>query len=132
MIDFVGSIDGTEFPGGSAKGHRLELGSGSFIPGFEEQLIGAKAGEHRDVTVNFPADYGAPDLAGKAAKFSVDVTEIRAPLPQPIDDSLAEAVGLENLQALRDAVRDADRARLCRHCAAAPEAPPARPAGRAP
>jgi trigger factor len=105
VIDFVGSIDGTEFPGGSAKGHRLEIGSGSFIPGFEEQLIGAKAGEHRDVTVNFPADYGAPDLAGKAAKFSVDVTEVRAPLPQPIDDSLAEAVGLENLQALRDAVR---------------------------
>jgi trigger factor len=105
VIDFVGSIDGTEFPGGSAKGHRLELGSGSFIPGFEEQLTGAKAGEHRDVTVNFPADYGAPDLAGKAAKFSVDVTEVRAPLPQPIDDSLAEAVGLENLQALRDAVR---------------------------
>jgi trigger factor len=105
VIDFVGSIDGTEFPGGSAKGHRLELGSGSFIPGFEEQLVGAKPGEHRDVTVNFPADYGAQDLAGKEAKFAVDVSEVRGLLPQPIDDSLAEAVGMENLQALRDAVR---------------------------
>ena len=105
VIDFVGSIDGTEFPGGSAKGHRLELGSGSFIPGFEEQLVGANAGEHRDVTVNFPADYGAQDLAGKEARFAVDVGEVRGLLAQPIDDTLAEAVGMENLQALRDAVR---------------------------
>ncbi len=105
VIDFVGSIDGAQFPGGSAQGHRLELGSGSFIPGFEEQLVGAKAGEHRDVTVNFPADYGAQDLAGKTASFAVDVKEVRGLLPQPIDDSLAEAVGMENLQALRDAVR---------------------------
>lgn len=105
VIDFVGSIDGTQFPGGSAQGHRLELGSGSFIPGFEEQLVGAKAGEHRDVTVNFPADYAAQDLAGKTASFAVDVKEVRGLLPQPIDDSLAEAVGMENLQALRDAVR---------------------------
>lgn len=105
IIDFVGSIEGTEFPGGSAKGHRLELGSGSFIPGFEEQLVGAMAGEHREVTVNFPADYGAQDLAGKEAKFAVDVSEVRGLLPQPIDDTLAEAVGMENLQALRDAVR---------------------------
>ena len=105
VIDFVGSIDGTQFPGGSAQGHRLELGSGSFIPGFEEQLYGAKAGEHRDVTVNFPADYAAQDLAGKTASFAVDVKEVRGLLPQPIDDSLAEAVGMENLQALRDAVR---------------------------
>jgi trigger factor len=105
VIDFKGSIDGAEFPGGSAEGHRLELGSGSFIPGFEEQLVGAAAGEHREVEVNFPAEYGAQDLAGKTAKFAVDVKEVRAPLPQPIDDSLAEAVGMENLQALRDAVR---------------------------
>src|SRR5216683_2177083 len=105
VIDFVGSIDGAEFPGGSARGHRLELGSGSFIPGFEEQLLGAKPGEHRDATVNFPADYGAQDLAGKTARFAVDVKQVRALLPQPIDDSLAEAVGMENLQALRDALR---------------------------
>ncbi|HWI27086.1 MAG TPA: trigger factor [Stellaceae bacterium] len=105
VIDFVGSIDGNEFPGGSAKGHRLELGSGQFIPGFEEQLIGAKAGEHRAVKVTFPADYGAADLAGKEASFAVDVNEVREMKPQPIDESLAEAVGMENLQALRDAVR---------------------------
>ena len=105
VMDFTGSIDGTEFPGGSAKGHRLELGSGSFIPGFEDQLVGAAAGEHRTVTVTFPADYGANDLAGKEASFAVDVKEVRAVLPQPIDESLAEAVGMENLQALRDAVR---------------------------
>ncbi|HYM18370.1 MAG TPA: trigger factor, partial [Micropepsaceae bacterium] len=105
VLDFVGSVDGKEFPGGSAKGHKLELGSGSFIPGFEDQLIGAKAGEHRAVAVTFPADYGAGDLAGKEASFAVDVKEVRAILPQPIDESLAEAVGMENLQALRDTVR---------------------------
>ncbi len=105
IIDFVGTIDGKEFPGGSAQGHSLELGSGRFIPGFEDQLAGAKAGEHRDVKVTFPADYGAPDLAGKEAVFAVDVKEVRALLAQPIDESLATAVGMENLQALRDAVR---------------------------
>jgi len=105
VIDFTGSIDGTEFPGGSAKGHRLELGSGQFIPGFEDQLLGAKAGEQRTVKVTFPADYGAADLAGKEASFAVEVKEVRELKPQPVDESLAEAVGMENLQALRDAVR---------------------------
>jgi trigger factor len=105
VIDFTGRIDGTEFPGGSAKGQRLELGTGQFIPGFEDQLLGAKAGEHRDVAVTFPADYGASDLAGKNAVFDVEVKEVRAVTPQPIDESLAEAVGMENLAALRDAVR---------------------------
>lgn len=105
VIDFTGSIDGVEFPGGSGKGHRLELGSNQFIPGFEDQLVGAKAGEQRTVKVAFPSDYGAADLAGKDASFAVEVKEVRAVMPQPIDDSLAEAVGLENLQALRDAVR---------------------------
>jgi trigger factor len=105
VIDFAGSIDGKEFPGGSAKGHRLEIGAGQFIPGFEEQLIGVKAGEQRTVTVTFPADYGAPDLAGKTASFAVDAKEVREVRAQPIDESLAEAVGMENLAALRDAVR---------------------------
>jgi trigger factor len=105
VIDFTGSIDEVEFPGGSGKGHRLELGSNQFIPGFEDQLIGAKTGEQRTVKVAFPADYGAADLAGKDASFAVEVKEVRAVMPQPIDDSLAEAVGMENLQALRDAVR---------------------------
>jgi trigger factor len=105
VIDFAGSIDGKEFPGGSGKSHRLELGSGQFIPGFEEQLVGAAPGEQRTVNVTFPSDYGATDLAGKAASFAVEVKEVREVRPQPIDDSLAEAVGMENLQALRDAVR---------------------------
>jgi trigger factor len=105
VIDFVGTTDGQEFPGSSGKGHRLELGSGQFIPGFEEQIVGAKAGEKRTVTVTFPAGYGAADLAGKEASFAVDVTDVREVKPQPIDESLAEAVGMENLAALRDAVR---------------------------
>jgi trigger factor len=105
VIDFAGSIDGQEFPGGSAKGHRLEIGTGQFIPGFEDQLVGAKAGEPHTVTVTFPADYGARDLAGKTASFAVDVKEVREVKPQPVDESLAELVGMENLAALRDAVR---------------------------
>ncbi len=105
VIDFTGSIDGEEFAGGSAKGHRLELGAGQFIPGFEDQLIGARPGEQRTVAVTFPADYGASELAGKNASFAVEVKEVREIAPQPIDESLAEAVGMENLQALRDAVR---------------------------
>ena len=105
VMDFVGSVDGQEFPGGSAKGHRLEIGSGQFIPGFEDQLIGAKAGDHPTVKVTFPADYGAAELAGKEASFAIEVKEVREIKPQPIDESLAEAVGMENLQALRDAVR---------------------------
>ena len=105
VMDFVGSVDGQEFPGGSAKGHRLEIGSGQFIPGFEDQLIGAKAGDHPTVKVTFPADYGAAELAGKEASFAIEVKEVREIKPQPIDELLAEAVGMENLQALRDAVR---------------------------
>ncbi|HEV2551552.1 MAG TPA: trigger factor [Stellaceae bacterium] len=105
VIDFTGTIDGTEFPGGSAKGQRLELGASQFIPGFEDQLVGAKAGDSRSVSVTFPADYGASDLAGKAAAFAVEVKEVREVTAQPVDESLAEAVGMENLAALRDAVR---------------------------
>ncbi|HXZ01386.1 MAG TPA: trigger factor [Stellaceae bacterium] len=105
VIDFTGSIDGQAFPGGSAKSQRVEIGAGRFIPGFEDQLIGAKPGEQREVKVTFPADYGAAELAGKEASFAVDVKEVREIKPQPVDESLAEAVGMENLQALRDAVR---------------------------
>jgi trigger factor len=105
VIDFTGRVDGTEFPGGSAKSQRLELGGGQFIPGFEDQLVGAKSGDKRDVAVTFPADYGASELAGKNAVFETEVKEVRAITPQPIDESLAEAVGMENLAGLRDAVR---------------------------
>jgi trigger factor len=105
VIDFKGEVDGTEFPGGSATGSRLELGSGGFIPGFEDQLVGAGPGEERTIEVTFPADYGVADLAGKAAKFAVKVTEVRAFQHQPIDDTLATALGMENLAELRQMMR---------------------------
>ena len=106
VMDFVGSVGGVEFPGGSAKDYSLELGSGSFIPGFEDQLIGIKQGEERLVKVDFPADYGAEDLAGKAAEFNVTAKSVKALADQPIDESLAQAVGMENLEALRQTVRE--------------------------
>jgi trigger factor len=117
VIDFVGSVDGTPFPGGSANDYQLELGSGSFIPGFEDQLVGAAAGEQRTIDVTFPADYGNAELAGKAAQFAVTVKEVRALAAQPVDASLAAAVGMENLEELRNAVRERigqDYARLSR------------------
>jgi trigger factor len=106
VIDFKGEVDGTEFPGGSATGYRLELGSGGFIPGFEDQLVGVKAGDERTVDVTFPADYGVADLAGKPAKFAVTVKEVRAYQDQPVDNTLAEALGMENLDELRQMVRE--------------------------
>jgi trigger factor len=106
VIDFVGSIDDIEFPGGSGTGHELELGSGSFIPGFEEQLIGAKSGDHVTVKVDFPADYAAAHLAGKAASFACTVREVKRKMPAVIDETLAETVGMENLEALRTGMRD--------------------------
>jgi trigger factor len=105
-IDFVGRIDGTEFPGGKADGFNLLLGSGQFIPGFEEQLIGAKAGETRDVKVAFPADYQEATLAGKDAVFTVTVKDVKAPEPVKIDDELAKRMGLESLGVLKDRVRE--------------------------
>jgi trigger factor len=106
VIDFKGSIDGQEFPGGSAEGYSLELGTNSFIPGLEDQVVGAKAGETRTVSVTFPADYGAADLAGKPASFEVKVREVRALQPQPLDDSLAQAVGMEKLDELRQSLSE--------------------------
>jgi trigger factor len=106
VIDFKGEVDGNEFPGGAASDYRLELGSGGFIPGFEDQLIGAKAGDERTVEVTFPTNYGAADLAGKAAKFAVTVKEVRAFQDQPIDETLATAMGFEELAELRKFVTE--------------------------
>jgi trigger factor len=106
QIDFVGSIDGVEFEGGKGEDFNLTLGSGQFIPGFEEQLIGAKAGEQLDVKVAFPAEYHAPDLAGKDAVFAVTVKEIKKPEDAKIDDELAKKMGLDDLATLKDRVRD--------------------------
>jgi trigger factor len=106
LIDFKGSVEGKEFPGGTAEGYSLELGTASFIPGFEEQMIGVKPGETRTISVTFPADYGAAELAGKTASFEVAVKEVRAFQPQPIDDSLAQAVGMEKLDELRQTLTE--------------------------
>jgi trigger factor len=105
VVDFVGRIGEAEFPGGKGEDVSIELGAGRFIPGFEDQLIGAKAGDDRTVNVTFPADYGAPDLAGKDAVFEVKVKEVRERQPAAIDNALAEAVGLENLTELRQEIR---------------------------
>jgi trigger factor len=106
VIDFVGTLDGKEFQGGSATDFRLKLGSGQFIPGFEDQLTGAKAGEQRDVNVTFPENYGSKELAGKPAKFAVTAKEIHKPVAATLDDSLAKQMGLDDLETLRKAVRD--------------------------
>jgi trigger factor len=105
VVDVEGRVDDREIPGASGKGRQIALGSGSFIPGFEDQLIGASAGEHRSLQVTFPEDYAASDLAGKEALFAVDVKEVRQRLPVVIDDELGKAVGLESLAELRDEVR---------------------------
>jgi len=106
VIDFVGKMDGKEFPGGKADGYHLDLGSGSFIPGFEDQLIGAKGGDQLAVNVTFPAEYGAAELAGKDVVFDVAVKEVRSTRPAAIDDAFAKRAGLENLDGLRKAIRD--------------------------
>lgn len=106
VIDFVGRVDGVEFPGGKADGYHLELGSGSFIPGFEDQLVGTAAGSEVTVKVDFPADYGAADLAGKAAEFAVTVRELREAVPAEVTDDLAKKVGMDNLEALKKIIRE--------------------------
>ena len=104
-IDFVGTIDGEAFEGGSSEGVQVEIGAGGFIPGFEEQLIGAKAGD--DVTVNatFPEEYPAKQLAGKSASFAVKVKEVAAAAEVTVDEDFAKGFGLESLDKLKEAVR---------------------------
>ena len=105
VVDIEGRSGEREIPGAGGKDRQILLGSDGFFPGFEEQLTGAVAGEHRTVRVTFPEDYGVPDFAGKDAVFEVDVKEVRQRLPSVIDDELGKAVGLENLAELRDEVR---------------------------
>jgi trigger factor len=106
LIDFVGRIDGEPFEGGAAEDAELVLGSGQFIPGFEGQLVGAQAGDTREVEVDFPADYQVDRLKGRHAVFTVEVKEVRAPQAAQADDDLARSVGLENLEALRNALKE--------------------------
>lgn len=103
-LDFVGSVDGVEFPGGAANDYTLELGSGSFIPGFEDQLVGAEVGKAVDVKVTFPTEYGAPELAGKDAVFKCTIKEIHEFVEKPADDEMAKKNNFENLEAMRKAI----------------------------
>ena len=105
LMNFLGRIDGETFDGGAAEGMELVLGSGQFIPGFEEQLVGTKAGDKKMVNVDFPSDYGAENLAGKAAEFEVDVSEVRAPAKIEIDEEFVKSMGAEDLTALQSMVR---------------------------
>ena len=106
MFDFLGKVDGEAFEGGSAEDYPLVLGSNSFIPGFEDQLIGAKAGEDKTVEVAFPADYGAENLAGKDAVFECKIKAVKEPAPAELNDELATKFGAEDLNALKAQVSE--------------------------
>jgi trigger factor len=101
VIDFVGKLGDEPFEGGAAEDYPLVLGSNSFIPGFEAQLVGVKAGEEKVVTVTFPEEYGAKHLAGQEAAFDVTVKAVKEPKPAEIDDDLAKRFGAESLDALK-------------------------------
>lgn len=104
-IDFVGTMNGVAFEGGSAQGADLVLGSGQFIPGFEEQLVGSVVGDSRTISVTFPETYQVVDLAGKPAEFAVTVKGIQAPGDIAIDDELAKKLGVESLEKMREIVK---------------------------
>ncbi len=105
VVDFSGTTkDGVSLPGMSGKDMNVELGSGQLIPGFEDQLVGKKVGDHAHVDVTFPEDYGVNELAGKPAIFHVDITEIKEAAETKIDNALAEKLGFENVDTLKDAV----------------------------
>ncbi len=106
VIDFLGKLDGEPFEGGAAEDHTLVLGSNSFIPGFEDQLIGVKAGDETDVNVTFPENYQAENLAGQEAVFEVKVHEVRAPKTPDIDDDFAKGLGLDDLAKLKELVTE--------------------------
>lgn len=105
-ISFKGTIDGVAFDGGTGEGIQVVIGSNSFIPGFEEQLIGIAAGENRTLKVSFPKNYASDTLAGKAAEFETSATAVEAPQDAVIDDEFAKTLGLESLDKLKEAARD--------------------------
>ena len=106
VMDFVGKVDGEAFEGGSAEDYPLVLGSNSFIPGFEEQLVGVKSGEEKDVTVSFPADYQAEHLAGKEAAFACTIKDVKKPVAAKIDDELATKFGADDLAGLKTRISE--------------------------
>ena len=106
VIDFVGKIDGVAFEGGSAEAQTIVLGEGRFIPGFEEQLVGVKTGEEKELNVTFPEDYPSEELKGKDAVFEVKVNDVRAPKAADVNDDFAKNFGLEDLEALKTVMRE--------------------------
>jgi trigger factor len=106
VIDFAGTINGVPFEGGKAENFNLILGSGQLIPGFEDQLIGARKDEARTVAVTFPSDYSDAKLAGKDASFAISVKEVKTPDTTVIDDDLAKRLGLDSLATLNERVRE--------------------------
>ena len=105
-LDFVGKVDDVAFEGGSAEDYPLVLGSNSFIPGFEDQLVGTKVGQELDVEVTFPEEYGNADIAGKPAVFTCTIKAVKKPVPAKIDDALAEKFGAENLDGLKGQISE--------------------------
>jgi trigger factor len=116
VMDYVGTLEGEPFAGGEGRDQMVELGSGRLVPGFEEQLTGASAGDERTVTVTFPEDYGAGELAGREAEFAVTVKEVKAKELPALDDDLAAEGGFDTLDELRDDIRsrlaEADTAQI--------------------
>jgi trigger factor len=106
VMDYKGTLDGEPFAGGEGRDQMVELGSGRLVPGFEEQLTGASAGDERTVEVTFPDDYGAEELAGNDAEFAVTVKEVRAKELPPVDDELAAEAGFDTLDELREDIRE--------------------------
>ena len=106
IIDFTGSVNGEEFPGGKADDYQLELGSNSFIPGFEDQLIGKNTNNDVEVKVTFPENYGSEQLAGKDASFKVKIKKICETKPAKIDEDLAKKVGMESLEKLKETIAE--------------------------
>ena len=106
VIDYVGTLDGEPFAGGEGRDQMIELGSGRLVPGFEEQLSGASAGEERTVKLTFPEDYNAEELAGREAEFAVTVKEVKAKDLPPVDDELAAEAGFDTLDELRADIRE--------------------------
>jgi trigger factor len=106
VMDYLGTLDGEPFAGGEGRDQMIELGSGRLVPGFEEQLAGAQAGDEKTVAITFPDDYGAPELAGNQAEFAVTVKEVKAKELPPVDDELATEAGFDTLDELRDDIRE--------------------------
>ena len=112
VMDYVGTVDGEAFEGGTGEGMSVELGSGSLIPGFEDGLVGVKAGDERKVDVTFPADYPADSLKGKAAQFAVKVIEVKVAGETRVDDEFAKSLGLSGLDQLKGLIRDQQQQEL--------------------